>query len=136
MTISHKESNDALEPHIEFLPAGHRFPSRDARDRRTIQHKDLNDEAAMAQFQDEIQGNATKYSTLNALKQGRLNAERKETQEKIEKLFEQKVAKQQQKLQDHHDMAMKKHKPKPKLRAVKSEVLNSPAPEYKYTTLE
>lgn len=92
------------------------------------------EDAAAIQFQNEVQGYTHHYSTLNALKQGRLAAERRETQEKIEKLFDDKVTRKQQKLQLHHNLAMKRQKPK--LRAVQSAVQLSPEPEFKKTTFK
>jgi hypothetical protein len=96
----------------ETIPAGRRPISRDARDRVTIRD-DLENgrEQAIINYMNEVNGYTEKYSTLTALKQGRLMAERRDTQRKTDEMINRRSMAQLHEVQLHKDLAMKKHKP-------------------------
>jgi hypothetical protein len=82
----------------------------------------MKQEHATAKFQQESLGNMKKYSSLSALKQGRLNAERRETQMKADELFRVKSSAEINRYQTHHNLAKKKVNVNSKLKVSRSQV--------------
>jgi hypothetical protein len=120
-----KFSHDTIssEPWNEILFAGTKTHSRDARDKLTTQMDfAMKQEHATIKFQQESLGNMKKYSSLSALKEGRLNAERRETQMKADELFRIKSSAVINRYQTHHNLAKKKVNVKSKLKLSRSQV--------------
>ena len=109
----------------EAIPAGKRPYSRDFRDRVTAQpgHESIRDQAQIKYYK-EVNDNTEKYSTLSALKQGRLQAERRETQLKTDTFIRRKSMAELRDKQVHHDMAKKKTKPKMKVTRSQADLNN------------
>jgi hypothetical protein len=82
----------------------------------------MKQEHATIKFQQESLGNMKKYSSLSALKEGRLNAERRETQMKADELFRIKSSAVINRYQTHHNLAKKKVNVKSKLKLSRSQV--------------
>lgn len=76
-TILDEKEFNTLDNRIEIISAGLHPNSRDQRDRQTIETDfEGRQQNAVLQFHDEASGNAAKFSTLSALKQGRLAVEK------------------------------------------------------------
>lgn len=98
-----------VQPQYGLLPAGHKFPTRDFRDRVTIQPGDAYS-GGFAEMDMGIDVSQQKYSTLSALKQGRLAAERRDTQQKTDQQMLNKALNEMVKRQTHESLAKKKVK--------------------------
>jgi hypothetical protein len=114
--------NMTNEPRYEILPGGRKPPSRDERDKvTTIVDYAKQQDLASVKFQHELSENVEKYSSLCALKQGRLNAERRETQMKTNELFKSKSLAELNRYQSHVNLAKKRINVKPKMKASRSQ---------------
>lgn len=114
--------NMTNEPRYEILPGGRKPPNRDERDRVTIiEDYARQQEVAAVKYKQELSENVEKYSSLSALKQGRLNAERRETQMKADELFKSKSLAELNRYQSHLNSAKKKIIVNPRMKASRSQ---------------
>ena len=125
------------EPGYEVIYAGVKNNTRDHRDEATVMNNfETVQEKAVIRFEEEANGYGSNYSTLSALKLGRLAVERKDVQMKADELLRNKSLVDISKIQAHTNLA--KRKLKIKVRNSRSqadipqETVNPTGPSLKY----
>ena len=108
-------------PHYEPIAAGSRLHAENYRDRVTIDENfDHYQLTADIKMNEQAQGYSTKYSSLTAMKKGKLLKEKRDTQLKSDQLLKNKSQAEIFRVQTHTNMA--KMKVKSKVRSSRSQV--------------
>ncbi|CAI2364903.1 unnamed protein product [Moneuplotes crassus] len=110
-------------PHYETVSAGLRQNPVDTEDRLTIDDAfDVYQANADLKRNEQISGYGKEYSTLSALKKGKLAKEQRDLQLKMEEFVRNKSEAELKRMQIHTNLAKKKVKPKPRYSKSQAEI--------------